>query len=59
MAEITTDMLHRSLGAFVSVDMDQALKIPKEDDMVDDLYNQIIHGLVSGADLWKQLQSTG
>jgi phosphate transport system protein len=47
MAEITSDMLHRSLGAFVSVDLDQALEIPKEDDLVDDLYNQINHDIVS------------
>jgi phosphate transport system protein len=41
MANLTTDMLHRALGAFVTVDVAQALVIPKEDDAVDELYNQI------------------
>lgn len=47
MAELTTDMLHRALGAFVTADLDQALKIPQEDDIVDGLYNQITQGLVA------------
>ena len=41
MAEITTDMLHRALKAFVAADAEQALAIPKEDRQVDDLYNHI------------------
>lgn len=41
MSELTTDMLHRALGAFASVDVGQAIQIPKEDDRVDQLYNQI------------------
>ena len=40
MAELSTDMLHRALGAFVAEDLDIALAIPKEDDQVDDLYLQ-------------------
>lgn len=47
MAELTTSMLHRALGAFVAVDVDQAIQIPKEDDHVDDLYNQINRVLLS------------
>ena len=47
MTEKTTDMLHRALGAFVSVDIDQAYQIPQEDDIVDDFYNQITQGLVA------------
>ncbi|MBC8507308.1 MAG: phosphate signaling complex protein PhoU [Chloroflexi bacterium] len=41
MAELTTDMLHRALGAFDTTDVEQATQIPKDDDAVDDLYNQI------------------
>ena len=41
MAEITTDMLRRALGAFVAGDAEQAAQIPQDDDAVDDLYNQI------------------
>ena len=40
MAELSTDMLHRALGAFVNEDLHTALSIPKEDDQVDDLYLQ-------------------
>ena len=47
MAEITTDMLHRALTAFVNADRDTAYQIPKEDDRVDALYNQIFRVLVT------------
>lgn len=40
MAELSTNMLHRALGAFVVEDLESALAIPQEDDQVDDLYLQ-------------------
>ncbi len=40
MAELSVDMLHRAVGAFVAEDLDTALAIPREDDQVDDLYLQ-------------------
>lgn len=46
MAEITVDMLHRALQAFVNADEQQARKIPKEDDKVDELYNRIHRELI-------------
>lgn len=47
MAEITSDMLHRALGAFVSFDDETAREIPKEDDEVDVLYNQVYRELLT------------
>ena len=47
MAEIAVDMLHRAVGAFVAQDAKLALEIPKEDDKVDALYNQIYRELVT------------
>jgi phosphate transport system protein len=47
MAEISVDMLHRALGAFISDDAQQAYDIPKEDSRVDDLYNKVYRNLVS------------
>lgn len=47
MAEITADMLHRALGAFVANDQETALKIPEEDDEVDALYNQVYRELLT------------
>lgn len=47
MAEIVTDMLHRALRAFIDGDVEQAYEIPKEDDQVDDLYNQVNRELVT------------
>lgn len=47
MAELGLDMLHRSLQAFVSRDAQTARAIPAEDDVVDRLYNQIYHELMS------------
>ncbi len=41
MAELTVDMLHRALEAFVREDAEAARAIPKEDDAVDDLFNAV------------------
>jgi phosphate transport system protein len=41
MGDLAVSMLHRSLSAFINEDVNMAYRIPKEDDMVDDLYNQI------------------
>jgi phosphate transport system protein len=40
MAELSMNMLHRSLVAFADEDADTARKIPDEDDQVDNLYVQ-------------------
>jgi phosphate transport system protein len=47
MAEITVDMLHQALDAFIRVDVDLARKIPERDDMVDALYNQVYRELLT------------
>ena len=47
MALITTSMLHRATGAFVSQNVEVARLIPAEDDQVDDLYNQVYRDLVA------------
>ena len=47
MAEKARDMLHRALGAFVELDIDLARRIPREDDEVDDLYNQVQRELLT------------
>lgn len=47
MADLGLDMLHRSLGAFVSGDVETAREIPKEDDVIDHLYNQVYRELVT------------
>jgi len=41
MARVATDMLHRALEAFVTIDKKAAKQIPKEDDQVDELYKII------------------
>jgi phosphate transport system protein len=46
MAELTADMLQRAIGAFVGLDEDTALSIPKEDDQIDILYNKVYHELL-------------
>jgi phosphate transport system protein len=46
MAELTADMLHRAIGAFVELDEATALSIPEEDDQVDDLYNRLYKELL-------------
>jgi phosphate transport system protein len=47
MSEIGLDMLHRSLSAFIDKDAETARAIPKEDDMVDALYNQVYRELLT------------
>lgn len=47
MATITADMLHRALKAFVERDEQAAREIPREDDRVDDLYNQVYRELLT------------
>jgi len=47
MAQKDVDMLHRSLTAFVEEDVEAAKTIPKEDDEVDALYNQIYRELMT------------
>jgi phosphate transport system protein len=46
MARKGTDMLKRSLTAFVNEDAETARLIPAEDDEIDALYNQIYHELM-------------
>ena len=46
MTAITTEMLQRSVRAFVDGDVDEAREIPKLDDQVDSLYNRISQGLI-------------
>ncbi len=46
MAERATDMLHRSLDAFVEHDADTARQISAEDDEVDNLYDQVFRELL-------------
>lgn len=47
MADITADMLHHALTAFVESDTETALEIPKKDDEVDMLYNQVYRELLT------------
>lgn len=47
MAELTISMLHRAITAFVNQDVDTARKIPKEDDVIDNLYKRIYRELVA------------
>jgi len=47
MAEKARDMLHRALEAFVARDVEAARAIPKDDDLVDDLYNQVYRELLT------------
>lgn len=47
MAQLTTDMLHRAVGAFVNLNVETARSIPPEDDQVDNLYNQVYRELVT------------
>lgn len=46
MAQIGADMLHRALTAFINEDLDIARALPREDDEVDGLYNQVYHELM-------------
>ncbi|MEJ2738283.1 MAG: phosphate signaling complex protein PhoU [Dehalococcoidia bacterium] len=47
MAEITIDMLHRSLSALAAKDEGTAREIVVEDDKVDELYNQVYRELLT------------
>lgn len=47
MAELSVNMLHRSVGAFVRGDSETARQIPGEDDLVDSLFNQVYRELVT------------
>lgn len=47
MAEKTADMLHRSLSAFITEDVEVAHAIPDEDDEIDALYTQIYRELIT------------
>jgi phosphate transport system protein len=47
MASKANDMLHRSLAAFLSGDVESARAIPKEDAEVDSLYEQIYRELIT------------
>jgi phosphate transport system protein len=47
MSEISVSMLHRAVGAFIALDAQTARQIPKEDDEVDRLYNQVYRDLVA------------
>jgi len=47
MAKKASDMLHRSLTAFINEDVTAARAIPAEDDEVDDLYTQVYRDLMT------------
>lgn len=47
MAGLGVSMLHRSLSAFVDENMELAIKIPKEDDFVDELFNKSYRAIVN------------
>lgn len=42
MGDLAVSMLHRALSAFINEDVNMAYRIPKEDDQVDLMYNQIL-----------------
>ena len=47
MAELGVNMLHRALSAFVNENMELAIKIPEEDDLVDELFNKSYRAIVN------------
>ena len=47
MAEKARSMLHRSLDAFIQLDVELASAIPQEDDEVDQLYEQVFRELMT------------
>ena len=47
MAEVARDMLERALDAFMRGDVELAREIPKDDDCVDALYNQVSRELMT------------
>jgi phosphate transport system protein len=46
MGDLAVGMLHRALGAFINEDVAMAYRIPSEDDLVDDLFRQILDRVV-------------
>lgn len=46
MAQITANMLHRALAAFIELDEDTGRVIPQEDDKIDVLYNVVYQDLL-------------
>ena len=46
MAKETTDMVIKSVDAFVNKDLDLARSVLKQDDMVDELFNRFKHQLI-------------
>jgi len=47
MCDLAVGMLHRALSAFISENVNMAYRIPQEDDIVDDLYNEIYRKMVA------------
>lgn len=47
MADISVNLLHRAISAFIRRDIEEARAIPLEDDQVDQLYNQVYHELIT------------
>jgi phosphate transport system protein len=41
MGDLAVGMIHRALGAFIAEDVNMSYRIPKDDDAVDELYNQV------------------
>jgi len=47
MADLGVSMLHRALSAFVNENMELAVRIPEEDDLVDELFNKSYRAIVN------------
>ena len=47
MANLGVSMLHRALSAFVEENMEMAVKIPIEDDQVDELFNKTYRSILN------------
>ncbi len=47
MAEKVVNMLHRSIDAFINENVEDARRIPSEDDAVDELYTKIYHEMIA------------
>ena len=47
MADLATDMLRRSISAFINRDTAMATSVRKDDDIVDDLYDQVYRELLT------------
>lgn len=46
MADLAVSMLHRALSAFINEDIKVAVTLPKEDDLVDALFNESYRSIV-------------